>query len=41
MTFITEKEGLKVGEFRERVAAEINKDFPSWKPYMDRIAAVK
>ena len=41
MTFVTEKEGLKVAEFREKVAAEIAKDFPSWKPYMDRIAAVK
>ena len=41
MTFVTEKDGLKVAEFRERVAAEINKDFPTWKPYIDRIAAVK
>jgi TRAP-type C4-dicarboxylate transport system substrate-binding protein len=41
MTFITEKEGLKVGEFRERVSAEIAKDFPTWKPYMARIAAMK
>jgi TRAP-type C4-dicarboxylate transport system substrate-binding protein len=41
MTFVTEKEGLKIGEFRERVSAEINKDFPTWKAYMERIAAVK
>jgi tripartite ATP-independent transporter DctP family solute receptor len=41
MTFITEKDGLKVAEFRDKVAAEISKDFPSWKPYIDRIAAVK
>jgi tripartite ATP-independent transporter DctP family solute receptor len=41
MTFITEKDGLKVAEFRERVAAEISKDFPTWKAYIDRIAAVK
>lgn len=41
MTFITEKDGLKVAEFRQRVAAEVNKDFPTWKPYMDRISAVK
>jgi TRAP-type C4-dicarboxylate transport system substrate-binding protein len=41
MTFITEKDGLKVGEFREKVSAEIAKDFPTWKPYMDRIAAMK
>jgi TRAP-type C4-dicarboxylate transport system substrate-binding protein len=41
MTFVTEKDGLKIGEFRERVSAEVNKDFPTWKAYMDRIAAVK
>ena len=41
MTFITEKDGLKVAEFRDRVSAEIQKDFPTWKPYMDRITAVK
>jgi tripartite ATP-independent transporter DctP family solute receptor len=41
MTFVTEKDGLKVGAFRERVSAEVNKDFPTWKAYMDRIAAVK
>jgi TRAP-type C4-dicarboxylate transport system substrate-binding protein len=41
MTFVTEKDGLKVAEFRDKVAGEIAKDFPTWKPYMDRIAAVK
>jgi tripartite ATP-independent transporter DctP family solute receptor len=41
MTFVTEKDGLKVAVFRERVSAEVNKDFPTWKAYMDRIAAVK
>jgi tripartite ATP-independent transporter DctP family solute receptor len=41
MTFVTEKDGLKVAAFRERVSAEVNKDFPTWKAYMDRIAAVK
>ena len=41
MTFVTEKDGLKIGEFRERVSAEVAKDFPAWKAYMDRIAAVK
>ena len=41
MTVITAKEGLKVDEFRQRVSAEVNKDFPSWKPYMDRIIAIK
>jgi tripartite ATP-independent transporter DctP family solute receptor len=41
MTFVTEKDGLKIEEFRKRVAAEVNKDFPSWAPYMERIAAIK
>ena len=41
MKFITVKDGLKVDEFRQRVSAEVNKDFPTWKPYMERIAAVK
>jgi tripartite ATP-independent transporter DctP family solute receptor len=41
MTFVTEKEGLKIDEFRQRVSAEVAKDFPTWKAYMDRIAAVK
>ncbi len=41
MTFVTEQDGLKLAEFRERVIAEVNKDFPSWKPYIERIAAVK
>jgi tripartite ATP-independent transporter DctP family solute receptor len=41
MTFVTEKEGLKVAEFREKVSAEIAKDFPTWKGYMDRIGAMK
>lgn len=41
MTFVTEKDGLKLGEFREKVVAEVNKDFPSWKGYIERIAAIK
>ncbi|MCI0752339.1 TRAP transporter substrate-binding protein [Teichococcus vastitatis] len=41
MTFITEKEGLKVDEFRKSVNAQVNADFPSWKPLMERIAAVQ
>jgi tripartite ATP-independent transporter DctP family solute receptor len=41
MTFITEKEGLKLDEFRKGVATEVQKDFPAWKPYLDRIAAIK
>jgi TRAP-type C4-dicarboxylate transport system substrate-binding protein len=41
MTFISEKDGLKVDEFRKGVSEEVSKDFPTWKPYMERIAAVK
>jgi hypothetical protein len=41
MTFITEKEGLKVAEFRTAVSAQVKTDFPTWGPYLERIAAVK
>lgn len=41
MTFITEADGLKLPEFREKVIAEVNKDFPTWKPYIDRISAIR
>jgi tripartite ATP-independent transporter DctP family solute receptor len=41
MTFITEKEGLKLDAFRKGVMAEVNKDFPSWAAYIQRIAAIQ
>lgn len=41
MTFITEADGLKLDEFRQRVIAQVNEDFPSWEPYIERIAAIK
>jgi len=41
MTFITEKDGLKVDEFRKSVGAQVNADFPTWGPITQRIAAVK
>lgn len=41
MTFITEKEGLKVDQFRTAVTAQVKADFPTWGPYIERIAAVK
>jgi tripartite ATP-independent transporter DctP family solute receptor len=41
MTFVTAQDGLKVEEFRTRVSAEVAKDFPTWKAYMDRISAIK
>jgi TRAP-type C4-dicarboxylate transport system substrate-binding protein len=41
MTFVTEKDGLKIDEFRQKVSAEVAKDFPDWKPYIERIASMK
>ena len=41
MTFITEKEGLKVEDFRKSVSAQIDVDFPTWKPLIARIGAVQ
>ncbi|MEX2519961.1 MAG: TRAP transporter substrate-binding protein [Paracoccaceae bacterium] len=41
MTFITEADGLKLDEFRTRVIAQVNEDFPSWAPYIERIGAIK
>jgi tripartite ATP-independent transporter DctP family solute receptor len=41
MKFITESDGLKVDEFRKAVGAQVRADFPTWGPYMERIAAVK
>ena len=41
MTIITSGDGLKIDEFRTRVSAEVDKDFPSWRPYRERIAVMK
>lgn len=41
MKFITEADGLKVDEFRKSVVAQVRTDFPTWGPYIERIAAVK
>lgn len=41
MTFITEKEGLKIDEFRSSVNAQVKADFPTWGPYIERIRMVK
>ncbi|MCU4182546.1 TRAP transporter substrate-binding protein [Bosea sp. BH3] len=41
MTFITDKDGLKVDEFRKSVGAQVNADFPTWGPITQRIADVK
>jgi hypothetical protein len=32
---------LQLDAFKESVTAQVNQDFPTWKPYMDRIAAVE
>lgn len=41
MTFVTAADGLKVEDFRKAVSAQVRADFPSWGPYIERIAAVK
>ena len=41
MTFITEKNGLKLDEFKNSVSARIKADFPEWAGYSDQIQAVK
>lgn len=41
MKFVTEADGLKVEDFRKAVGAQVRTDFPSWGPYIERIAAVK
>ena len=41
LTFITEEDGLDIEAFRESVLAQVNADFPTWGPYMERIAAVE
>lgn len=41
MTFITDKEGLKIDEFRSGVVAQVKTDFPSWGPYLERIGKVR
>ncbi|WP_366555415.1 TRAP transporter substrate-binding protein [Aquibaculum sediminis] len=41
MTFITEEDGLDIEAFREGVNAQVNEDFPTWGPYMERIRAIE
>ncbi len=41
MKFVTEADGLKVEDFRKAVGAQVRTDFPTWGPYIERIAAVK
>lgn len=41
MTFITEKNGLKLEEFKSSVSKRIKADFPEWAGYIDQIQAIK
>lgn len=41
MTILTEEDGLDVAAFRDRVRAQIDKDFPNFKPYIDMIEQVE
>jgi tripartite ATP-independent transporter DctP family solute receptor len=38
---ITEKEGLKIGEFREAVLKQVNADYPHWKDYLAKLDAIR
>ncbi|PWV99095.1 tripartite ATP-independent transporter DctP family solute receptor [Hoeflea marina] len=40
MTVVTEAEGLDIEAFRKPVLEQIRTDFPSFKPYIEQIAAV-
>lgn len=41
MTFITVDDGLEIEAFRESVGAQVAQDYPTWKPYMERIGAIQ
>lgn len=41
MTFITEDDGLQVEAFRTSVGAQVEADYPNWKPLIERIQAVQ
>jgi tripartite ATP-independent transporter DctP family solute receptor len=41
MTFITAENGLDQAAFRTAVLAQVNKDFPSWAPLIERIGAIR
>jgi len=40
VTFVTEEDGLDRAAFRERVTAELHKDYPDWTEYLERLAVV-
>ena len=41
MTVLDEDDGLDVEAFREQVRAQIDQDFPNFKPYIDMISKVE
>ncbi|MFC0268082.1 TRAP transporter substrate-binding protein [Kushneria aurantia] len=41
MTILGEEDGLDVAAFRDQVRAQIDKDFPDFKPYIEMIAEVE
>ncbi len=41
MTFIDVKDGLDIPAFQKAVLAQVDKDFPDWKPLIAQIQAVK
>ena len=41
MTVITEADGLDIAAFREKVGAQIARDFPNFTPLIKQIQAVK
>lgn len=41
MTFVEAKDGLDLEAFRKAVLAQIDKDFPEWKAYIEQIQSVK
>jgi tripartite ATP-independent transporter DctP family solute receptor len=41
MTFITAETGLDQAAFRTAVLAQVNRDFPTWAPLIERIGAIR
>ena len=41
MTFVTAADGLDIDAFRAGVEEEVNRDFPTWPAYMERIRAIQ
>lgn len=41
MTFVSDKEGLDLGAFRQAVNDQVVKDFPEWGPLIQQIQSVK